>query len=613
MAVLTVSLFERVGLLLLAAFLLTRIPSFQALLARDLTWQTAATHSLLFGLFGIGGVLAGIVVRQDTVVQPLWVPVVEEGDALAHSGNVGVVMAGLLGGPVVGLGAGLITGAFLFATAGVTSLGYAVATPFVGLLAGGAARFFSAERVIAPEKSLFIGMFATILTMGFLLAFTVPSDGAVRLVNRIGIPMVLTNSIAIAVFTLMIRAVLHETERAQALETRRALKLADKILPDLKQGLTPETARATAQLLMNELGPAAVAIADERRVLAHVGLGADHHRPGAPLPWDGEGEADAGHVRVIAEAEEIGCRHPKCPLKAAIVVPFHQAGRAAGAILFYYKRPQQIRAVDVVLAQGLGRLISNQLHRAEAERLRDLMREAELRLLQAQVNPHFLFNTLHSIVSLIRVDPPKAREITLKLAQFLRTNLSILSQTLVPLAQELEHVKTYLDIVQVRFADRLHVDLRAEAVPPTAYVPPLTLQALAENSIQHGLKNKTAGGQLLITVTPHPDHVAIVVEDNGTGISEDLLPRLGRVPLPNTPGNGIGLYNVNQRLVTLFGERAALHIENKPEGGCRVSFRVPHLPTSDVPRPSGESSDSLRREPPQHDAIRGRERPWPSR
>jgi len=583
MDVLTVALMERMGLLLVAAFLLTRIPSFQSLLARDLTWQTAATHSLLFGLFGIGGVLAGVAVRQDAVVKPLWVPVVDEGDALAHSGNVGVVMAGLFGGPVVGLGAGLITGAFLLATAGATGLAYAAATPFVGLLAGGAARFFSAERVIAPEKSLFIGMFATILTMGFLLAFTTPNDGAVRLVNQIGIPMVVTNSIAIAVLTSMIRAVLHETERAQALETRRALKLADKLLPDLKQGLTPETARAAAQLLMSELSPAAVAIADRRRVLVHIGLGADHHRPGTLLPENCD--TDSGPVRVITDSEEIGCRHPRCPLKAAIVVPFHQAGRAAGAILFYYKRPQQIRAVDVVLAQGLGRLITNQLHRSEAERLRELMRDAELRLLQAQVNPHFLFNTLHSIVSLIRVDPPRAREITLKLAQFLRTNLRILSQTLVPLAQELEHLKTYLDIVQVRFSDRLCVDLNVTEVPSNAYIPPLTLQALAENSIQHGLKDKTARGRLIVTVTPHRNHVAIAVEDNGTGIPEALLPRLGRVPLPNTPGNGIGLYNVNQRLVALFGERSALCIENRPEGGCRVSFLLPYMPTGGTPQP----------------------------
>ncbi|MDQ0337975.1 two-component system sensor histidine kinase LytS [Caldalkalibacillus uzonensis] len=577
MDILTVTLLERIGMLLIAAFIITRMPSIKYLLERELNWKTAATYSLFFGLFGIGGVLAGVSIYDGQIIRPLWLPTFDQHVALAHSGTVGVVMAGLLGGPVVGLGAGALTGLFLLLMGGISGQAYAIAAPFVGLLAGGAARFFSEERIISPAKSLFIGMFAIILTMCFILAFTTPSDQAISLVNQIGIPMVIVNSLAIAVFTIMIRAVLNEKEQAQAIETERALKIADKVLPYLKRGLNYETAHTTAHLLMNELEPAAVAVANDHKILAHIGLGADHHTPNSPLSTAGDKMAlYNGHVQVISNQAEINCTHPRCPLKAAILIPFHQSGKMAGLIKLYYKRPQQIRAVDIVLAQGLGRLISNQLHLAEAERMKELIRDAELRQLQAQINPHFLFNTLNTIVSLIRINPAQARTVTRQLAQYMRINLNILSQSLIPIEQELEHLQTYLDIILVRFSDQLQIEVNTDPNLSHVYLPPSTLQPLVENSIRHGLKNKRTGGKIMIQIKEQQDHVYVCVEDNGTGIPHDVIDRLGKVPMSTGTGNGIGIYNVNQRLITLLGEGSALCIRNKPDEGCQISFAIPH-------------------------------------
>ncbi|GGK17149.1 sensor protein LytS [Caldalkalibacillus thermarum] len=588
MDILTIGLFERIGMLLIAAFMVTRMPSIQYLLERELNWKTATTYSLFFGLFGIGGVMAGISIADGEMLYPMWWPVFEPHVALAHSGNVGVVMAGLLGGPVVGLGAGCLTGLFLLVMGGMTGQAYAVAAPFVGLLAGGAARFFSDERIISPAKSLFIGMFAMILTMCFILVFTTPHEEAVRLVNHMGIPMVVANSLAIAVFTTMMRAVLTEKEQAQAVETERALKIADKVLPYIKQGLNQETAHITAHLLMNELQPAAVAVADEEHILAHIGLGADHHPVNVPLgPVKDKLDLYSGHVQVIMDQDEMECPHPRCPLKAAILVPFHQAGRMAGLITLYYKRPQQIRAVDIVLAQGLGKLISNQLHLAEAERMKELIREAELRRLQAQINPHFLFNTLNTIVSLIRTNPAEARKVTFQLAQYMRTNLKLQSQTLIPLNQELEHLQTYLDIIHARFADQLCIEVKTDSNLPLVYLPPSTLQPLVENSIQHGLRNRPEGGRVIIHIKDKADHVEVSVEDNGTGIKPGLLDKLGKVPLSHEAGNGIGVYNVNQRLITLLGESSALRIRNKADQGCHISFVIPKQEAGSKPEAKG--------------------------
>jgi two-component system sensor histidine kinase LytS len=573
---LTIALLERIGILLVAAFIVSRIPSFKFLLDRELNWKTSLYYSVIFGLFGIAGTLAGVTIRDGELVRPLWFPIVENMDGLAHSGIVGIVMAGLLGGPIVGLGAGCITGIYLYLLGGMTATSYAISAPFIGILAGLAARFFSQERVISPAKSIFIGLFATILSMCSILIFSTSAEQATRLVNIVGIPMVITNSMAIAIFTTMIRVVLNEKEQAQAIETKRALTIAERVLPYLNQGLNFNTAKATAKLIMNELQLAAVAVTDTKQILAHIGSGADHHIHGTSLKTESSKVAlVSGHVQIVKEKDQIQCIGNKCPLGAAILVPFIQSGHVAGLIKLYFRRPQQIREVDIVLAQGLGKLISNQLSLAEAERMSALMKDAELRTLQAQINPHFLFNTLNSIVSLIRVNPPAARHVTLQLAQYMRTNLKILSNPLIPLTQEIIHLKAYLEIVYTRFPEQLTIHFESDDELQEALIPPSTLQPLIENSIHHGFKNMSIGGLISIQIKQLTKQVRIIIEDNGSGIKPELLLQLGKEPLQQSRGNGVGLYNVNQRLVSLLGESTLL-IENIKGGGCRVSFDIPN-------------------------------------
>ncbi|MGO4890219.1 LytS/YhcK type 5TM receptor domain-containing protein [Anaerobacillus sp. MEB173] len=574
----TIALFERMGIFLLLAFIFTRIPSFKNLLDREMNWKIAIYYSIIFGMFSITGALAGFVIEDGEFIRTLLIPIVGESAGLAHTGIVGLVMGGLLGGPIVGLGAGVIAGIHFAINGGMTAVSYAVAAPFIGVFAGFFARFFSKERVITPAKSLFIGMFASIMAMCFVLAFTTPAHVSVEFVNLVGIPMVISNSVAISIFTLMIRVALSEKEQAQALETRRTLTIAEQILPHLKQGLNFETARTTAQLLMDELKPTAVAVTDAKQILAHVGSGSDHHLIGERILTKSFFTALAsGKVEIYTDHEQLQCSEKNCPLGAAIVVPFSQSGQVAGLIKLYYKRPQQITSADVALAQGLGKLISNQLSLAEAERMSKLMKEAELRTLQAQINPHFLFNTLNTIVSLIRVQPAVAKNVTIELAQFMRANLKILSKPLISLTQEINHILSYLKIVDVRFSDQLHVEIDIDEDLKEAFIPPSTIQPLVENCIQHGLKNTATGGVIGIKIRQLENEVYLSIEDNGSGVDENLLDYLGIIPLQQKKGNGVGVYNVNQRLTTLLGSKSALKIRNKNEGGTRISFVIPNV------------------------------------
>ncbi|WP_126425503.1 LytS/YhcK type 5TM receptor domain-containing protein [Brevibacillus marinus] len=573
---LSLVLFERLGLLLLLTFILTRIPLFRQLLDREVSLSTSLSFSILFGLFGIAGTYAGVVVEDGTFDPSFWIMPLAEEEATADASLVGVVIGGLLGGPIVGVGAGVITGLHLYGLGGFTAFACGLSAPLTGLLAGLIARFFSQERVISPSKALFIGMFAPILQMGLILIFASPPERASLLVNTIGIPMVLTNSVAIAIFTTMIRVALKEEERAAAFAAQRGLTIAELILPHLRQGLTHQTARQTAVLLLNELKAAAVAVADTERVLAHVGIGNSHHLPDEPLRTELARKAIvSGEVQIALSREEIQCDDPKCPLHALIIVPFSEAGKVVGLIKIFFKQPQQIRKVEEALALGLGKLITHQLNLALTEKMTRLMKDTELRVLQAQINPHFLFNTLNSIVTLIRIDPDLARHVTIQLGTFIRLNLKATSSQLVPIRQELNHLFAYLEIIKIRFADQFTVNCDVEAGIDHVLIPPATLQPLVENSIQHGLKGTTQNGRIDIYIQQIGDRVQVVIQDNGTGIPHDLLGEIGAEPVKSEEGNGIGVYNVNQRLISLFGSESRLQIKNREEGGCQISFSIP--------------------------------------
>ncbi|MBM7660030.1 PAS domain S-box-containing protein [Bacillus mesophilus] len=206
--------------------------------------------------------------------------------------------------------------------------------------------------------------------------------------------------------------------------------------------------------------------------------------------------------------------------------------------------------------------------------LSNLQKDAELRVLQAQINPHFLFNTLNSIVSLIRSNQENARNLTVQLAKYMRSNLTLTSKSLIPLVKEFDHIVSYIEIQKVRFQDQLEIIIEDDVrvFPSDILIPPFTLQPLIENSIEHGLKGKPQGGLILVKASIKSSGVCISIEDNGTGITQDKLEVLGHDYVVSENGNGYGIYNVNKRLQLLIGDHASLMISNKLEGGAIISF-----------------------------------------
>ena len=203
--------------------------------------------------------------------------------------------------------------------------------------------------------------------------------------------------------------------------------------------------------------------------------------------------------------------------------------------------------------------------RLEQQQLR--LNEARLAALSSQINPHFLFNTLNSVASLIRLDPDQARQVVYKLSKILRRLLRQ-QDNLTTLREELGFIEDYLAIEMVRFGDKLRFVKEIDPDTLDLLVPSMLLQPLVENSIRHGLASKVDGGTIRVRGRRIGNQLQIVVEDDGVGIPESRLARMFEQ-------GGIGVNNVNERLKVLYGDSYRMWIDSRPGEGTSTGIEIP--------------------------------------
>jgi LytS/YehU family sensor histidine kinase len=203
----------------------------------------------------------------------------------------------------------------------------------------------------------------------------------------------------------------------------------------------------------------------------------------------------------------------------------------------------------------------------EQERTRRMALEKEslsanLRLLQAQIEPHFLFNTLSNVVSLIDTQPTKGKAMLLDLTQYLRTSLSRTLPEKTTLDQEIKMIKAYLNIQKIRMDERLNFKIDVPDALRQQSFPPMLLQPLVENAVKHGLEPKIEGGEIIIKALEENELLRVEIMDDGLGFSDFNK-------------SGVGIVNVRERLALLFGEKGRLMIEEKEPHGVRAIIEVP--------------------------------------
>jgi len=212
------------------------------------------------------------------------------------------------------------------------------------------------------------------------------------------------------------------------------------------------------------------------------------------------------------------------------------------------------------------------------------LNEARLSALSRQINPHFLFNTLNSVASLIRQNPEEARQVVYKLSKILRRLLRQ-QENLTPLREELSFIDAYLAIEMVRFGDKLCFVREIDPVTLDMLVPSMLLQPLVENSIRHGLSSKIDGGTIRVRSRISEGRLQILVEDDGVGIPEEKLARLFE--------QGIGVSNVNERLKVLFGEDYKMWIDSRLGEGTSTGIEIPEQTGGTPKRAPERAADAL--------------------
>ncbi|OUQ88225.1 ECF transporter S component [Brevibacillus brevis] len=558
---LMVPLTERTAVLIVMALLFTRVRAFRSILNQQATWREKALMVVIFSAISILGTYNGI-----------WYQ-----DAIANSRVIGTVVAGLLAGPWVGLMTGLIAGIHRYSLGGFTDLACAISTISEGLFAGLIYQFLrNRSKKIGWTTALFVGFLAEWLQMGIVLLIARPYADALALVQAISVPMSVVNSVGIAILIIIIDLAKKEEDRIGALQAQRTLQVADKTLSYLRQGLTYDSAQKVAEEILRTTRVAAVAITDTRSVLAHVGAGSSHHVVGEGITTKATREVlSTKEVKIAQTKEEIGCRETNCSLRYAILVPLMRRREVAGVLKLYQDRSRKLSAVDLELVRGLGNLISSQLELAELEKQSRLLADAEIRALHAQINPHFLFNALNTIVSFIRFRPEQARELLIHLGEYFRRNLHD-SGGYVSLARELEHIEAYLAIERARFGDKLHVEYDIEDGVERFTVPGLILQPLVENAVKHGLLPKREGGTVVIRARRKEKQIVeLTVADNGVGMEVDPSERALDEKRAGRQLSGIGLANVKSRLQSIYGEPYGIVIESKSGSGTTCTIQLP--------------------------------------
>ncbi|MBW4829430.1 MAG: sensor histidine kinase [Clostridiaceae bacterium] len=536
---------------------MSKIGLFRKLISKqDINVKDKILLSFIFGIYGIIGTYTGIPISG----------------AIANARVVGIFVGGLLGGPFVGALSGIIAGGhrYLIDIGGFTAFACALSTLIEGVMAG----FLKKKMEKYEDKlafSLIAGMVAEILQMIIILIFAKPFSKALSLVKIIGIPMIITNGIGIAVFIAITDSIFKDLETAAAYQAQLALRIANKTLKYFRKGFNETTAYETATIIKEMTNVKAVSFSNREEILAHVGVGEDHHFSGSPIKTNLTRETiKKGRYSVANFQDEIGCENENCSLKSAIIVPLTEGNKVIGTLKLYKTEENSITKIEKELALGLAQIFSTQIELSKVDFQREMLVKSELKALQAQINPHFLFNAINTIVSLIRTQPDNARKLLIHLGTYFRNNLQE-GNGEVELHKEIENINSYLEIEKARFGDKLRIVYN---IPEKidCILPPLLLQPIVENAVKHGVLEKIEGGTVEITAIDNEIETKLIVKDDGVGMSSETLSSLFN---EDNNSDSIGLNNVNSRLKNKYGKEYRLKIDSKVNKGTIVTMTIP--------------------------------------
>ena len=458
------------------------------------------------------------------------------------------------------------------------------------MLGGGAGAIDNSERFFHAALSVIAFLLLVMLSYGLIHGNLVAT-----VIAGVGMATVIT----MASSSLLAS----DDRRSQA--TERTLRVASATQYHMRGGLTAEGCRAVCQLLLPETDATAIAMTDTHKTLAYVGEGSYGSGEGVPNSSPTSEVLENGRIQTFSNLNENQWRPAEGVLAGllgeavktypvGIIVPLTVSERAVGTIKLYYRAGSDINRTQMAIARGFAELLSSQLSVYELDRQAELTAQAEVKALQAQINPHFLFNTLNTIAAFTRTDPIRARDLLREFAVFYRRTLEG-TEAPIRLSDELEQTRRYLTIERARFGDD-RIVLTEEVDPGCGdvKVPAFIVQPIVENAVRHAMRDEGAL-HIDVQVATDDDDVLIAVTDDGIGMDEEVAERLldegASAAGSSSKGTGIALRNVADRVELFYGEGSGVEIMSKVGTGTCVTLRLVGVAPDRLPSADDESSE----------------------
>ena len=426
---------------------------------------------------------------------------------------------------------------------------------------------------------LFLSL-ASIALMGLLSWGLITANLPATVVSGVGIATVIT----------MASPSLLASDDQRSQSTERTLRVASATGYHMRAGLTEEGCRAVCQLLLPETDATAIALTDTRQTLAYVGEGVygAEVTENSPNSESTKEVLENGRIQTFSRLNEDGWSRSDSLLggivsdvvrayPVGIIVPLTVSERTVGTLKLYYRNGAEINRTQLAIARGFAELLSSQLSVYELDRQEEMTARAEVKALQAQINPHFLFNTLNTIAAFTRTDPIRARDLLREFSVFYRRTLEG-TEAPIELAAELDQTRRYLTIERARFGDdRIVLTEDVEPGCEAIKVPAFIVQPIVENAVRHAMREEGAL-HIDVQVATDGDDVLIAVADDGVGMDEEvadlLLSEEGTAPKGSSKGTGIALRNVADRIELFYGEGSGVEVMSKVGSGTCVTLRL---------------------------------------
>lgn len=551
--------FYRFSFFIMLLFLLARYTAFSRLFYRKVL--TRQQEFFLIAIFGSISILSFMIFQEAGA--PLFLP----------------LFFGVYSGVVPGLGTSIILAAYLYLKAQPSF------TVLMCLLAGPFGAYLGARIPPGARKPFYVPVLAGLIT---LLGFSKGGTSFVHLIpdmisrnEKWIFEIMFYLSIYIAVCYLLLallEIIISDEDKKKALQTNNILNLVGNALDQIRKGISEENAKIICQSLKKALDIPGVCIINKQESLYFPGP-KPHTYPPNTEPFKNiqrrlfeEGLVFEGDHQLIFG----GCSDD-CEFTNIFLLPLNDGQKVVAALGFIQSKRQAFSGSDQNLATGLSLIFSSELTRSKFEEQKIALESAKFKLLQAQINPHFLFNSLNTIAWMTGKDPEKAEELIIHLSNFMRQSFDQKGD-FVTLRKEIDYLKSYLFIEKARFMEKLRVNYSIDEGALTYYIPPFLIQPLVENSIKHGISKKKDGGTIDVKVCDEEDRISVSVSDNGDGCSAERLYEILNTPpieKEGGPRRGIGVFNVKERVIALFGGQARFTMESTPGEGTQVSFYLP--------------------------------------